>query len=190
MTVTAVDMTSVEQQNARVGIGRMFEIRIGPFGGTIGVVIVAVGLLVIGLGWNGAAGTGSYVNGVPDIRAQLPWLISGCGLGLALVIVGAALMVTQAHRADRARLEARIEELAEALRATGPSVGSVATSSVAGRSAAATATATATRDLVVAGATSYHRPDCRLAKGRDARQITAGEAESEGLKPCRICHPE
>src|SRR5581483_10336999 len=150
MTVTAIDMTTGDQQRARQGLGRMLEIRIGPFGGTIGVVVVAVGLLVIGLGWNGAAGSGSYVNGVPDIRAQLPWLISGCGLGLALVIVGAALMVTQAQRADRARLEARIEELTDALLTTGATAGSTAVRPATASAGPRTAAATAVSDEVVA----------------------------------------
>jgi len=183
---------------ARQGRNRYIEIRIGPFGGTIAVLLVALGLLVIGLGWNGAAGSGSYVNGVPDIRAQLPWLISGGGLGIALVIVGAALMVTQAHRTDRARLEARIEELAEALRTGGGALPAIETSGPASSASSAPSasskaggTAVAERnELVVAGATSYHRPACRLAKGRGVRPVTVAEAESEGLKPCRICHPE
>ena len=192
MTVTAVN--APEQSAARPGIGRMLEIRIGPFGGTIGIVVIAIGLLVIGLGWNGAAGSGSYVNGVPDIRAQLPWLISGGGLGLALGMVGVGLMVTQAQRADRARLEARIQELADALQTVSGGSGAARLSGAASSPAApartSRAAATNSLDVVVAGATSYHRSDCRLAKGRGARRITRAEAETEGLKACRICHPE
>ena len=158
---------------------RLVDVSIGPFGGTVAVVLVAAGLLVIGIGWNGAAGSGSYVNGVPDIRAQLPWLISGGCLGVALVVIGAALMVTQSHRTDRARLEARLEELSDALRAMGgaPPRGR-------GRAGAATG-------MVVAGASSYHRPDCRLVEGRDdAEHLAPAEAQARGLSPCRICKPQ
>ena len=169
------------QEGGGAGEGRfarILDISIGPFGGTVAVVLVAASLLVIGIGWNGAAGSGSYVNGVPDIRAQIPWLISGGCLGVALVVIGAALMVTQSHRTDRARLEARLEELSDAVRAMG-GAGSVGR----GRATAP--------GMVVAGASSYHRPDCRLVEGRDnAEHLTPAEARARGLSPCRICKPE
>ncbi|HEX5265948.1 MAG TPA: hypothetical protein VFW24_04190 [Acidimicrobiales bacterium] len=156
---------------------RLSDVSIGPFGGTVAVVLVAAGLLVIGIGWNGAAGSGSYVNGVPDIRAQIPWLISGGCLGVALVVIGAALMVTQSHRTDRARLEARLEELSDAVRAMAAGGGG--------------ARAAAAPGMVVAGASSYHRPDCRLVEGRDdAEYLTPAEAQERGLAPCRICKPD
>jgi type IV secretory pathway VirB2 component (pilin) len=160
---------------------RLADVSIGPFGGTVAVVLVAAGLLVIGIGWNGAAGSGSYVNGVPDIRAQIPWLISGGCLGVALVVIGAALMVTQSHRTDRARLEARLEELSDAVRAMAGGAGG------RGRARAAAAAP----GMVVAGASSYHRPDCRLVEGRDnAEYLTPAEAQERGLAPCRICKPD
>lgn len=185
---------AAEARGTSIGgrLTRLLDVSVGPFGGTVAVVLVAAGLLVIGLGWNGAAGSGSYVNGVPDIRAQLPWLISGGGLGLALVIVGAALMVTQGQRADRARLEARLEELAEALRAGGGNVGTPSYSAPPrGAAVASGARSTDGAEVVVAGASSYHRPDCHLVSGRDdARHITRDEAEAEDLAPCRICRPD
>jgi hypothetical protein len=169
------------QEGGGAGEGRfarLLDVSIGPFGGTVAVVLVAAGLLVIGIGWNGAAGSGSYVNGIPDIRAQVPWLISGGCLGVALVMIGAALMVTQSHRADRARLEARLEELSEAVRGMGGGP-------VSGRTGAA-----AGGGMVVAGASSYHRPDCRLVEGREgAELLTPAEAGERGLSPCRICKP-
>lgn len=169
------------QEGGRGGEGRfarLLDVSIGPFGGTVAVVLVAAGLLVIGIGWNGAAGSGSYVNGIPDIRAQIPWLISGGCLGVALVVIGAALMVTQSHRTDRARLEARLEELSDALRSLGG-----APAADRGRMAAGSG-------MVVAGASSYHRPDCRLVEGRtDAALLTPAEAQGRGLSACRICKP-
>ena len=175
------------REGARTGgdgrMARLLDVSVGPFGGTVAVVLVAAGLLVIGIGWNGAAGSGSYVGGVPDIRAQIPWLISGGCLGVALVVVGAALMVTQSHRTDRARLEAKLEELADALRASG----GVAPGLVSGTGRAPAA---ALEGLVVAGASSYHRPDCRLVEGRDGVEyLTPEEAQQRGLAPCRICKP-
>ena len=160
-------------------LGRVVEAAVSPFGGGVAVGLVVVGLIVIGIGWNGAAGSGSEVNGVPDIRAQIPWLISGGALGLALVVIGAAQMITQSQRADRVRLEAKLDELTRVL-------GAGASGPAATRSGPADLA-----DLVVAGATSYHRPDCRLAQGRaGSRYLTTQEAHEAGLKACRICQPD
>jgi hypothetical protein len=144
------------------------------FGGIFALVVVAIGLVAIGIGWNGAAGSGGQINQVSDLRAQLPWLLSGGFLGLAIVVFGAGLMIVQAAREDRSRLEARLEEIAGLL-ARG--VGAAAPRDVAG--------------LVVAGVASYHSPDCRLVDGReDATYLTAAEARERGLAPCRICNPQ
>jgi hypothetical protein len=148
-------------------------VRPAAFGGGLGIVLVAVGLLVIGIGWNGAAGSGGQINGQTDIRAQLPWLLSGGVLGLALVVFGAAMVIVHNARLDRSRLEAKLDELIEATQLTS----AAAPSSAAG--------------LFVAGASAYHRPDCRLVAGRsDVGYVTAAEAAERALTPCRICTPE
>lgn len=64
--------------------------RIGPRGGAersillLGALLVPLGLLVILLGWYGAAHT-------PYTFEQIPYLVSGGLLGLALSIVGGLL---------------------------------------------------------------------------------------------------
>ena len=142
--------------------------RPGSYGGFLGLLIIALGIVAIGLGWNGAA---TYI----DYRRQFPYLISGGLLGLGLIIVGAALMIVHSAREDRARLETRLEEIA-ALLARGV-VADSAPRDVAG--------------LVVAGASSYHSPTCRLAEGRDdATYLTSAEAQGRGLTACRICRPD
>src|SRR6059058_2148761 len=95
------------------------RIRPGALGGGLGLVVVAAGLLVIGIGWNGAAGAGGEVNGVPNLSAQLPWLLSGGILGLGLVVFGAALVIVHNARVDRARLESKLDELVEAVGSSG-----------------------------------------------------------------------
>src|SRR5579885_2156206 len=94
-----------------------------------------LGLVVVGVGWNGAAGAGGQINGVTDTRAQLPWLISGGLLGLALVVFGGALVIVHNARVDRSRLEAKLDELVDAV-ARGGSVsgsnGAVTPTSAAG----------------------------------------------------------
>lgn len=146
------------------------------FGGKLGLVVIAIGLVVVGIGWNGAAGSGGEIDRVPVLQAQLPWLLSGGFLGLAIVVVGAALLVAHSHREDRVRLEARLVELIDAVARSGQGPAAAAPTDV--------------RGLVVAGTASYHDPRCRLAEARDdVELLTAEEAAGRGLSPCRICRP-
>ena len=150
------------------------SIRPGAFGGGLGLLVVAAGLLVIGIGWNGAAGAGGEINGVPNLSAQLPWLLSGGILGLGLVVFGAALVIVHNARVDRARLETKLDALVDAV--------SNGTGAVAAPSSAA--------GIFAAGATSYHRPDCRLVSGRgDVTYLTGPEVADRGLSACRVCQP-
>jgi hypothetical protein len=154
------------------------RLRPGAFGGGLGLVVVAVGLLVIGIGWNGAAGAGGEINGIPTLSAQLPWLLSGGILGLGLVVFGAALVIVHNARVDRARLESKLDELVEAVGRGGGSSSAVITPSSAA-------------DIYAAGGASYHRPDCRLVTGRgDVAYVTGAEVAARELKACRVCRPE
>jgi hypothetical protein len=140
------------------------------FGGRLGLAVMGLGLLVIGFGWYGISGRGAQVDGSTDVRAQLPYLVSGGFLGLALVVIGAALFVAHTSRLERARnealLEARFAQLSEAL--------GVPVATAAG--------------LVVAGGAAYHQPHCRLVDGREGQElVTVEAAEATGLRPCRIC---
>src|SRR3954453_1661043 len=146
-------------QHRRVNVPRL---RPGAFGGGLGLVVVGAGLLVIGIGWNGAEGAGGEINGIPTLSAQLPWLLSGGILALGLVVFGAALVIVHNARVDRARLESKLDELVDAIGNGGSAAAMVAPSSAA--------------DLYVAGGTSYHRPDCRLVTGRsDIAYVTGAE---------------
>jgi hypothetical protein len=144
---------------------------VGRLGGKLGIAVSLLGFLLIYLGWNGA---GSF----NDIRQQFPYLISGGIAGLAFVILGAALLVIEAARAERAELQATLLELREALEHVGTPVPSASLPRDLG-------------DAVIAGASSYHRPTCRLVDGRDDLDVLAAdEAEDRGLNPCRICTPD
>lgn len=141
---------------------------LGALAGKAGLILAGVGLLLIGIGWNGAAGQLS-------VLAQLPYVVSGGLLGLALVVLGAAVLVVQSAREDRAMLEAKLDLLTQAVReATGPADAPVDLSG-----------------LVVAGTASYHTPACRLVDGREQTSyLTPQEAADRQLKPCRVCHPQ
>ncbi len=58
---------------------------------TAGIVLVVAGLVAIGVGWWGASGT-------LVVGEQMPYLISGGILGLALVVIGSMLLLAQSLR--------------------------------------------------------------------------------------------
>jgi len=141
----------------------------GNYGRALGYVIVLIGFAVIGLGYNGIAGS------LLDIRAQLPYLISGGFLGLAIVSFGVGLIINASAREDRSRLEGVLLQLLDAQQ-----MGS-----------APTRVPSSADGLFAAGAASYHRPDCRLVDGREeVSYVTGAEAASRSLTPCRVCKPE
>lgn len=77
-------------------------------GGKLGVGLIGGGLLLVFLGWNGAAS-------VDRVPSQFPYLISGGFGGLCLVVVGVGTLIVQNQRADRAELQATLQELKRAL---------------------------------------------------------------------------
>jgi hypothetical protein len=182
MAATPYDFTSTTYKNKR----RIPLPRLGAagIGGGFGLAVIAIGLLVIGLGWNGMAGGGGEVNGVPNLNAQLPWLLSGGILGLALVVFGASMIVVHNARNDRARIEAKLDEVVQAM-----SRGAVATATRETYPFEPASTTKAAR-VFVAGASAYHDPSCRLVQGRDdVTYVSATEAADQSLKPCRVCKP-
>ena len=150
---------------------------------TIGVALMALGFIAIALGWNGSAGGNAR-----DLRLQLPYVISGGLAGLALVVSGSALILVQAFRRDHDRVSAEIAELRDQLLAAGgASTGDLSVP----RGLDDTQSIPLGEGLVVAGKTSYHRPDCRLASRRgEAEVLPVAAAKARGLAPCRVCDPD
>jgi hypothetical protein len=153
----------------------------GKLGGQLAIGYILAGLLLVFLGWNGAA---SYDN----VSAQIPYVVSGGLGGLALVVIGAGLMVAQSNRADRAALQSTLDELREAVDrmaagAAGATSGALSwTSGVAASSGGS--------PEVVAGPSAYHRADCKLVQGQSGVTVmTIVTAEARGLSACRICAP-
>src|SRR5688572_26667247 len=146
------------------------KIRWNKLGGQLGIGYIVAGLALIFLGWNGAA---SY----DRAESQIPYLISGGIAGLALVIVGAGLLIVQAQRANRNATAADIAELRDAVERL-----------ASGGAAPAPAVSGGSGDVaVVAGPGSYHRDDCRMVEGQaGAVPMFRGEAKEHGLTPCRI----
>jgi hypothetical protein len=142
-------------------------------GARLGVTVCVLGLLLIFFGWNGAAS-------VDRIQSQFPYLISGGIAGLALVVIGAALIIVETSRTEREALRKEIAGLREALGQTG----------LPGGNGAKPQPSTAGRAAFVAGQHSYHRPDCRLLEGRgELPRVSAEDAADQGLAACRVCEP-
>src|SRR4051812_42179483 len=148
-------------------------------GGQIGLGCIALGLIFIGLAWNGAAG-------VDFVSGQIPYLLSGGALGVSLVVVGTGLIVIEVSRKNRSMIEAQLRELNNSIGRLTAAIGGVG--SLNGGS---TLTATAKRDeeTVIIGRSSFHRPDCRLIQGKDLPDATVDGALAEGMSACRICNP-
>ena len=140
----------------------------------VGGLLLPLGLLLVLLGWWGAAHT-------VFLFEQVPYLLSGGVLGLALVMAGGfvyfaywmTLMVRE-NRTGRAELTAvlsRVERLLE----DGQQPRTARSAAPAGR---LVATKTGTM---------LHRPDCVAVDGKtDLRDVTA---ETSGLTPCKLCDP-
>jgi hypothetical protein len=138
----------------------------------VGGTLVPLGLVLVLLGWVGASRT-------VLVFEQVPYLISGGLLGLALVVAGGftyfAYWLTVMVRENRETRQAlvsvlsRMELLLEAKDAPAP------------RTAAPAA-------LVATKAGSMvHRADCATVEGRDGlRPVTA---QTKGLSACKLCEP-
>lgn len=139
---------------------------------SIGVGLIVIGLVTIFLAWNGAASK-DFVEG------QIPYVISG-GIG-GLVVAGAGIttIVVQTRRRDTDAITQRLDQLIEVVQETG--------------AFPATAGPTVVPDgqIVIAGRSTYHDPECHIVEGRDDyRPISPEAANAKGLTPCRICQPD
>lgn len=146
-----------------------------------GGALAVLGLAAIIVGWLGAANTGFEFE-------QIPYLISGGLLGLALCFLGGfvyfAYWITRLVRESRTQSDRAAEildQIVHSLNGSGPS-------GVATRGRTARPIAGGSGELVATkSGTFFHRPECTAVEGREKlRKVTA---KTRGLKPCRICDP-
>jgi hypothetical protein len=147
----------------------------------LGGTVASLGLIVVLLGWWGAAHS-LYV------FEQLPYLISGGLLGVGLIFLGAffyfAHWMTQLVKEHRTqsgallealqRLQVQLAQQPEVAAAPAPAVSSNGTHVAAG--------------ILVATehGTMAHRPECVVVAGKSGlRQVS----ESDDLAPCKLCEP-
>lgn len=161
----------------RVGAGQLDRALL-----LIGGLLLPLGILLIVLAWLGASHT-------VLLFEQIPYMISGGLLGLALVFVGGfvyftywqTLMVREGR--DQARRTEAVLERIEALLSS--STGVAATTA---RPAASPAGVAQVVLLATPTGTMLHRGTCQVVSGRDdLRRVPAG---TPGFQPCRICRPD
>lgn len=133
----------------------------------LGAILVAGGLVAIVIGYLGASGT-------LHVGLQVPYLLSGGLLGLALVVFGSALILAHALSRQARLLRRVIEAQRELVARAAASDGEPGADGLV---------------LVPTGASSFHRPGCRLVEGKKARRLKPETAERRGLTPCGICDP-
>lgn len=168
----------------------------------ISSVLLPFGVLLVLLGWYGAART-------PNLFEQVPYLISGGLLGLAFVVSGGLLYFSswvakaaQEQRASSAELLAALHEIRDEL-ATRPapevvlpdvvpaqprsrrSPGKASPNGASAQDGASRGDA----PLLVATATGrmLHRTGCAVVVNRD--DVHAVSPSTPGMQPCRLCDP-
>lgn len=142
----------------------------------------AGGFLAIVLGWVGVSGT-------RDLADQLSYIASGGVLGLFLLGLGAAILLTDflmELESSVNRLEGRLDELA-----TGGDSNYDEWSDPVRHSLAAHGDRAPLPDgvfLAVPGAKRYHRVNCAMVEGKDSvEEVGERSIDERGLIPCKVC---
>jgi hypothetical protein len=140
-------------------------------GRILGLVFVTAGFVVMGKAWDGAASI-NFTTG------QFPYLLSGGFMGLGLIVTGCTLLLLATVRGEREVMSQKLDEVTKLL---GRSLTRMQASSNGLPGGG---------EQVVAGETTYHRPDCKILQGKKGlAPITVDQAAAEGLTPCRVCDP-
>jgi hypothetical protein len=148
----------------------------------IGGVLAPLGLIIVLLGWWGAAHS-------PYVFEQLPYVISGGLLGVGLIFLGAFLyfahwmtQLVKEHRVQSAAVLDALERLQQELgRQPAPHAAHAAVVSTNGTHDGAAVTLVATERGTMA-----HRSDCVVVAGKDGLRLVA---PGDGLAPCKLCDP-
>ena len=142
-------------------------------GRVLGLLFILLGFALIGKAWDGAAS-------INFVQGQIPYLLSGGFMGIALVITGCTLIFLVTLRSERKALHEKFDEMATLLGRNLNRMSVTVNGAASGPGA----------EHVVAGVTVYHRPGCKILEGKEsAVTITVQQAAAEGLSPCRSCEP-
>jgi hypothetical protein len=156
--------------------GRDFDLR-NTWQIIAGAVLLPLGLVIILLGWYGAAHA-------RVVQQQIPYLVSGSFIGLGLMTAGGLLF--WAHWLYRIYDQADVQhrELLDAINGLQSGGGVIKAAAAPVRAARATSS----RFVATASGSNFHVPGCAVVSGRTGtRSVTAKQAAS--MQPCRICDP-
>jgi hypothetical protein len=141
----------------------------------LGVVVAAVGVVLVIVGWY-------KVSGEADVGRQMPYVVSACLPGAALLVAGAVLIAAERWRDAATRTDERVDALyalftepaepADAVPAPPP-----------------TDPAVDGHLVTVDGTTRYHRAACPLVAGKAVHDVAATEVNDRHLEPCPVCDP-
>jgi len=143
----------------------------------VALVCAFAGFLAIGLGWMGMARSAAA-------DQQLPYIVSGGMGGVGLITLGVGMLLVAQIRTERQKLATVLEVMALGLaKATRGEPIELPAAALSGAG-------TTPDTLVVAGPSTFHRPDCKLVQGKPGLdRLTIDVARSTGLSPCRVCDP-
>ncbi len=130
------------------------------------------------------------ISGTANLYEQMPYLVSAGFSGLALIMVGSALVV--AGRSDR--VERRLAQLIDAItEVAGTDDASSARDGTEPPGAAEPADPLLTASsayLTVPDGTTYHHPSCLLLREKEASPADPDAIAAGSLAPCPVCAPE
>lgn len=139
---------------------------------TLGVLTTLLGVIITILGWNGAANT-------TVLQYQIPYIISGGVLGVALIVLGGMYQVGYVlwsqQRRSTSELLTVLSALTQELQRGIPTVDGSARSSLHREVA------------IVSGGSRYHASSCRVVVGKQSIPRSVQAAETEGYQACQIC---
>lgn len=192
-TATAPDFASAAP---RTSLKQRLTGAVATMDGTLSVVssvLLPLGLLMILLGWYGAART-------PNLFEQVPYLISGGLLGIAFVVSGGLLYFSswvaksaQEQRAASSELLAVMREIRAELAARPeasvevPAQTRTRRASANGSSSNGKSNGHAPDLVATATGRMLHRPDCAVVVNRE--DLHAVTPSTPGMQPCRLCDP-
>ena len=171
---TSADPDRAEVKQGSRSLLPVFDWTIARIMAVLGTLMVPTGIVVVLLGWWGAAHT-------PFVFEQIPYLISGGLLGIGLLMGGGLLYLGSwyARLAEQQREEG--ERLREAIKLVRQEIEYLPATMGSGAAATVERTFVATKT-----GTMFHMQECSVVAGRtDLRQVSA----SDGLTPCKICQP-
>ncbi len=174
-TKPAAERSTTDAKQGQRSLLPVFDWTIARAMAILGTLMVPAGIVVVLLGWWGAAHT-------PFVFEQIPYLISGGLLGVGLLTAGGLLYLGSwySRLAEQQREEG--EKLREAIKAVRQEI-EYLPGTLGGGAGAGTIEQTF---VATKTGTMFHVPECSVVSGRtDLRQVTA----SEGLTPCKICQP-